>query len=192
MTVTYIFLQLLPELYRGVTYFGHHAFLLPLAGFTGMHLVEKYIYSHGKDPDELRNDFKELHSIFLFIYHFSLGIIAVFLLRISLIEGVLFFLPVLFHTAASSLSLKELHEDILENTVVRFLVAFSVVLGVGAAVLLDVTLSHYHSLIGVVTGLFMYVVIRDSLSAQGDSRPWGFLAGTLCYTGIILAAWSLL
>lgn len=191
ITVAYIFLQLLPELHRGVDYFGHHAFLFGLAGFSVMHVVEKYIYHHEKDADSLKKEFKELHSAFLFIYHFALGIIIEFLLGNRFIDGVLFFAPVLFHTAISSLSIRELDEDILESLPIRIGVSLSVPLGVIISSFLHIGLFHFHSIIGIVTGMFMYVVLRDTLKPARKGEPWSFLAGVLLYSVIIMLTWAI-
>ena len=43
-SVTYVFLNLLPEVYRGFELFDQLIFISLLAGFSVAHLIEKYIY----------------------------------------------------------------------------------------------------------------------------------------------------
>ncbi|MDY6766358.1 MAG: hypothetical protein SVW77_03240, partial [Candidatus Nanohaloarchaea archaeon] len=49
----------------------------------------------------------------------------------------------------------------------------------------------FHVLLGLVTGLFLYVVIRDSLPAEESGAPAYFLAGMLIYTAIVVRIWLL-
>lgn len=191
LTVAYIFLQLFPELHAGVDSAGNIVFLLSLGGFAVMHLTEKYIYHHDLTAEEFKEDFREFHSAFLFIYHLALGVIIWFLLQDSLARGILFFIPVLFHTSVSSLSLSELDEDIKDSLSVRIAVSSSVLLGVLIASLLSITAFQFYTIIATVTGMFLYVVISDSIRPGDETEPLGFLLGAVIYTLIILATWSL-
>ncbi len=191
LTVAYIFLQLFPELYAGVDAAGNIVFLLSLGGFSLMHLTEKYIYHHDLTAEKFREDFREFHSAFLFIYHLALGIIIWFLLQDSLVRGILFFIPVLFHTSVSSLSLSELDEDIKNSLGVKIAVSSSVLLGVLIAHLLTITPFQFYTVIASVTGMFLYVVVSDSLKPGDETEPFGFLLGAVSYSIIILLVWSL-
>ncbi len=191
ITVSYIFLQLLPELTTSTQRFGNYTFLFALAGFATVHIAEKYIYHHDRDINELKHDFKLLHTVFLFLYHLGIGIILYFLLQTDLVHGILFFVPVLFHTAISSLSLKELHEDILDSTPVRLLVSISAPVGSFLAHLLSPTVTQFHIVIGLIAGMFLYIATSDSLTPESKGEPWSFLAGVLLYTAIILITWSI-
>lgn len=190
MTVTYIFLVLFPEINRGTHYFGDFAFIFALTGFTLIQLVEKWIASHEHDVEQLRRDYKEVHSVFLFIYYFAIGMVFHYLTAISVVEGVLFFIPVLLHTAVSSISLQELHEDILDSRLVSLGVSMAVLLGVGSSYLFNPGPEEFHVLLGLVTGTFLYLVIHDGLSDQ-NSAPVSYTSGIIAYTLLIVLTWSL-
>lgn len=192
ITVSYIFLQLLPELQTQAQNFGNYTFLYALAGFATVHIAEKYIYHHDKSVNDLKHDFRLLHTIFLFLYHLGLGIILYFLLNADVVHGVLFFVPVLLHTAISSLSLKELHEDILDSLPVKLTVSISAPTGVIISHLLNPTLTQFHIVIGLIAGMFLYIATSDSLTPQSKGEPWSFLSGVLFYTAIILLTWSII
>lgn len=51
-------------------------------------------------------------SIAFFIYHFIIGISLTILMRINFIEGILFFIPLFFHTTTSSVSMNEIGERV--------------------------------------------------------------------------------
>jgi len=190
LTVAYIFLQLFPEVHAGVDAAGNIVFLLSLGGFAAMHVTEKYIYHHDLTAEEFKEDFREFHSAFLFIYHLALGMIVWFLLQDSLARGTLFFIPVLFHTFVSSLSLTELDEEVLDSLLVKIAVSSSVLLGVILAHLLTITAFQFYTITAAVTGMFLYVVIRDSIKPGDATEPLGFLLGATLYTIIILLIWS--
>lgn len=189
VTITYVFLQLLPEHHRGVAYLGEFGFLFGLLGFSMLHLAKKGAYTHGDGVNDIRHQFKEIHTIFLASYHFALGLLLQLLTEIGAVDGLLFFLPVLLHTGISSLSLTELHEEVLDRTWVKAAVAASPVLGVAFGALGLVSMPLFHAILGTVTGMFLYVVIHDALPQQGEGRPWFYVAGMMVYSGLIVATW---
>lgn len=189
VTVTYVFLQLLPEHHKGVEYLGNFGFLFGLLGFSALHLTKKYVTLHEEGWADIRHEFKEIHTVFLFTYHFALGLLLQQLTSISIISGLLFFLPVFLHTAISSLSLTELHEDVLNRLSVKVAVSISPVLGVVVGVTDMVSIQIFHALLGLVTGMFLYTVIHDALPASGEGAPRYYVLGSVLYAVIIVATW---
>jgi hypothetical protein len=190
VTVSYIFLQLFPELTKGTEFFGDFHFLFALIGFSIIHIAEKWIVQHEKTIDDIKKDFKELHSIFLFVYHFVIGLLLYTLLTRDVTQGILFFVPVLLHTAVSSLSLKELHEEIMHTPLVEISVSLAVLFGVAAAAFMDIGLATFHVLLGLVTGTFLYLVIHDSLPSRNGSS-FGYVLGVILYLVVIAVTWSI-
>src|SRR3990167_2011951 len=66
ISVTYVFLNLLPEVYKGFEFFDKVIFVSLLAGFTLSHIAEKYIYQHSA-PQTLRESLGGFHSLAFFI-----------------------------------------------------------------------------------------------------------------------------
>lgn len=189
VTITYVFLQLLPEHHKGLEFLGEFGSLTVLAGFTAIHLTEKWVYQHEKTTEEIRNDFRELHSVFLFLYYFALGLLIHELVQASVLEGTLFFIPVMFHTAISSFSLIELDEELLNSGLVKELITIAALLGVGAASFLNIGPNTFHIILGSVTGMFLYVVVHDSMPENDDGKPIYFITGMLLYTAIVAYVW---
>lgn len=192
VTITYVFLQLLPEHHKGIEFLGEFGSLTVLGGFAAMHLAEKWVYHHEKSSFEIRKDFKELHSLFLFLYYFGIGLLLFELVQGSVLEGTMFFIPVLLHTAISSFSLLELDEAVLNNKAVRYMITVSALLGVATAFLLEINPAVFHIVLGTITGMFLYVVIHDSLPAERSGKPIYFLTGTLLYSLLMIYIWTLI
>ena len=192
ISVSYVFLMLLPELHKGFGQFGDYTFLFAMVGFAGVHMIEKAIYRHEKTLEDIKRDFKELHSVFLFIYHLGMGTVLFYILRTSPLEGTLFFIPLLLHTAISSLSLKELNEDVLDITSVKILISVSGVAGVLIASFTGVSFGQFHVILGIITGMFLHVVISDSMEAEAKGETWSFLLGIILYSLLIISLWTFL
>jgi len=190
VTVTYIFLVLFPEMTNGTHYYGDFAFIFALIGFTAIRMTENWVVTHERDIEEIRKDYREIHSVFLFSYNFAIGMVFHYLTAVNVLEGMLFFVPVLLHTAVSSISLKELDEEILDIPVVEFGVSSAFLFGVSVSYLFTPTPDVFHVLLSLVTGTFLYLVIHDGLTAE-NSAPISYSAGIVLYTLFIVLTWML-
>lgn len=189
--VAYLFLQLFPELKQGVTYLGNYTFLYALFGFASVHMAEKWIYQHEGTFEDLKKDFKELHSVFLFSYYFAIGVVIQYLLGQSVVRGTLFFIPVFLHTAISSLALHELHEDVLERLPVKIAISSASLLGVLLSFSFHVRPETFFMVLGIVTGMFFYVVTRDAIPSADNGTVQSFFVGLVFYAVIIIATWGM-
>lgn len=192
ITIAYIFLQLFPELTTAIPMLGDIVFLPVLCGVATIHLIEKQIYIHEKSADALRKDFKELHTGILLLYHLVIGILLFQLLQGDLVRGTLFILPILFHIAISSLSLSELHEDILHPHLVHASVSLAPLMGIAIARFISISQALFYTLLGFVTGILLYTTLRDSLPQKDKGAVLAFVTGTLAYSSIILVLWQLI
>lgn len=189
VTITYVFLQLLPEFHKGIEHIGSMGAFSLLIGFSAIHLTEKWVYQHEKTSAEIRHDFKEIHSVFLFVYYAAIGFLLHELIAVSVVNGTLFFIPILFHTTISSFSLIELDDEILNNSIVRGLITLAVFLGTGTAALLPTAPSLFYLVLGGVTGMFLYVVIHDSMPTEDSGKPSYFLLGLAFYSAVMAYIW---
>lgn len=190
VTITYVFLQLLPEHHRGITHLGEAGSLTVLVGFSLIYLAEKYAYQHEKTAEALRRDFKDIHATFLFLYYFAIGTLLTYLAHQDLVHATLFFIPISFHTAISSLSLIELHEEHLNNVWVRIAITVAALLGTAFATFVTLNATAFHIVLGVVTGMFLYVAIRDAMPSRDYGRPALYILGTVFYTLVMLYVWQ--
>lgn len=171
-SITYIFLELMPEFYRVAARSTELIFVFPLLGFSSIHLLEKYIAQAGFDQGRMRRDYGGVHSVFLFIYYAALGYLASSLLAQNSVSGLLFFLPIILHVAVSSFSITKLHEDFVGKTAIKLAVSSAPVIGVILHKFRIISTAHFNPIFGVVTGMFLYVAVRDSMPAEDEGSLW--------------------
>lgn len=188
VSIAYIFVQLLPEFHRIALNSSELVFVFPLLGFSSIHLAEKYIARSGFPRDKMLREYAEVHSAFLFIYHAAVGYLVASLLDTSAVSGLLFFIPIVLHSAVSSLSIKELHDTFGARTSFKLVISSSPLIGVLVFNLGMVTQSFFNLVFGMVVGMFFYVVIRDSIPDGDRSHPSEYLAGVMIYFAVILIA----
>ena len=186
ISVTYVFLNLLPEVYKGFEIVDRLIFIFLLGGFTAAHVTEKYVYQHSA-PQTLRANLGGLHSLAFFLYHFFIGVILVDLSKSSSIGSVLFFLPVLFYSAVGLLSLEKIHPKIWERPVVKFILSLSTLAGVLFADAFLGIQPIFSLLFGFIVGVFLYVALIDFVPKEARGRPEYFALGVLIYTLILTA-----
>ena len=194
ISVTYIFLHLLPELYEVVPSLNKSLFVFILLGFTIFHLTERLIYQLVKRK-KITEPIKLNHAFGLLLYDMSIGIILVNFMKASPIEGFLFFIPVFSHAALSNLSLHKIHglhhnkEQKLRNKIARFLLAGGTIYGSLLATFSTVQPKVQHTLIGLVAGILLYVVIRETIPKDKEGNPLMFIVGVLLYSSLIFTIW---
>lgn len=186
-SITYIFVQLMPEFHRIARESSELIFIFPLAGFSSIHLIEKYIAQSGLEDEKMREEYGEVHSIFLFLYSGAIGYLIASLIAESTVTGLLFFIPILLHVAVSSLSLTELHEKFSQKITVKLAISIAPILGVLTYQLGSITENYFNPVFGTVIGMFFYVVIRDSIPRNDRGQPLEYVLGALIYLTIIIA-----
>lgn len=187
-SVAYLFLYLLPDLYRGVTYLNQWIFVFILLGFSLIHFLEKYLYQHIRGEEFLLR-FKELHFLIFFFYYFIIGILLVDFLKINLGKGFLFFIPIVFYAAVSRVSFEEVHIRLREQKIFRILLSLATLFGVLSASLILEKIFLYHILLAFIAGAFLYIIMMDFMPKEARGRPAYFLLGVLLYTLLISLIW---
>jgi hypothetical protein len=188
VSISYIFLQLLPEFHSMAIGRHNPVFLFPLLGFSSLHLVEKYIAKSDVTGDEARKEYGEIHSIFLFLYSLVIGYLLASLVARNTVSGLLFFVAIIIHVAVSSFSLSELHEDFARKLHVKIGLSSAPVIGVlihASGLVSDVV---FTPAFGAVVGMFSYVVIRDSIPRDEKGMPIEYVAGMTLYIVVILVS----
>lgn len=182
ISITYIFLDLFPQFSEGVVQINKLLFIFVLLGFILFHLVEKYIYQHSP-KNKLMKKLAVEDSIISFIYHFIVGIIIVSFINQGVFKGVLFFIPVLFYTAVSTLPV-----DPTKFKSVRLIVSTSTLLGILFArfIYTNMSLSIYYILLGFVIGALLFTVIRHSIPKGKEGKPLFFIFGIILYALLII------
>lgn len=188
VSVTYLFLYLLPDLYKGVTHLEQWIFIFILLGFSLIHILEKYFYQHIKGEERLLR-FKEIHFFIFFLYYFIIGIILVEFLEMNLWKGLLFFMPIGFYAAVSRISFEEVHIRLREQKFFRMLLSLATFFGVLSASVILEQMFIYHILLAFIIGAFLYIVVMDFIPKEAKGRPEYFLLGAGLYTLFIILTW---
>ena len=185
VSIAYIFLILLPEIYSGAMAINKLLFLAILFGFGIFHIIEKYIRQNFTGP-ELRKEHKLVHSTTSFIYFFVVGFILVKVTESSAVGGVLLFIPIMLHIVIDSLprrTTKKHH--------IRALSASSAFLGALTATFVNIGEAGNVALLGIVGGGLLYMVIRESLPREREGKPLYFILGLLLFTILIMILWNI-
>ncbi len=188
ITISYIFLFLLPEVLETVEHLHKLAFVFVLVGFSVLHLIEKHIWNH--PARKAKTELAEAHAIIFFVYYLLIGIILVKLTRTSILMGTIFFIPITFHTILSKISLKEIHVSISEKTIIKVLLSASTLIGVFLAIYINIAPVVYHIFLGFVVGALFYIAIRDMLPIGRKGDPKYFLAGVILYAIFMFLTWT--
>ena len=185
VSITYIFLILLPEIYSGAMEINRLLFLALLFGFGIFHIIEKYIRQNFTGP-ALRKEHRIVHSSTSFVYFFVVGFLLV---KLSGDDGslsaILLFIPIMLHIVIDSLPRRHTKKHHL-----RALSASSPVLGAILATFLDIGAAGNIALLGIVGGALLYTVVRESLPRERVGKPLYFIIGLLLFTILILLLWN--
>lgn len=188
ISITYIFLFLMPKLYSAVEIFHESLFLFVLGGFAIFHLIEKHIYQH-ESKEKLHDELRLAHSLLFFVYHFVIGILLFELAEIGGIKSYLFFVLIALYTAVSSTSLKGIHVKIRGRRALKIILSCSTLLGVMAASFFLVPPNVLQALLGFMVGSILYVVVRDSVPRETEGKALYFVLGVLIYSVLIGITW---
>jgi len=184
LSLTYLLIYLLPEIYAGVAQLDRYIFLFVLLGAVSLHLVEKYLYQHKKSK-KLLFDLRVVHALFFFVYHFVIGIVIVAINALDVAAGFLFFVPILFYTAVSQVSLHQLHANITEKLTVRLILSASTLFGIALATIFLVPELVHISLLAFVAGALLYNVMVEVIPRGKEGNMIYFIFGAIIYIVLI-------
>lgn len=175
-----IFLDLLPEVFKGTYYLGESVYLFMVFGFTLFHIGEKYVYQHVKNKSELLKDLSLIHIFGFFVNHFLIGILVFIVFSYErFVSGFFVFIPLLLHSFSSSISLEHIGKHFNKKILTNFFLPISPVLGVAFAALFHTNLAFYYTIFPFVVGAMLYIVIRDTIPRGEAGKPAFFLIGVL-------------
>jgi len=184
LSIAYLLLYLLPEIYGGIKEFERTLFLFVLLGAMAFHVVEKYIYQH-ESRDKRIFDLRVLHSVAFLVYHIIIGIALVSITAVSNIGGILFFIPILFYTLASQVSLSNLHAHVTEKLFLRMLLSGSTLFGVIFASIVSVSQTLHYSLLAFIAGALLYNVMVEVVPKEKEGDILFFIFGSISYIILI-------
>ena len=186
VSVSYIFLILLPEIYSESLEISRVLFIAILLGFGIFHIIEKYIRQNFTGP-ALRKEHRLIHSFTSFVYFFVVGFLLVKLAeKDGSLDTFLLFIPITLHIVIDSLPRRHTKRQYL-----RALSASSPFLGALLASVVDIGNAGNTALLGIVGGALLYTVVRESLPRDREGKPLYFITGLLLFTVLVLLLWNL-
>lgn len=185
VSVPYIFLILLPEIYLNAIAINRLMFLSVLFGFGVFHMIEKYIRQNFVGQ-KLRREHRLMHSAISFVYFYIVGFILVEVTETRILSGLLLFIPIALHIVIDSLPRRTTKSHYL-----RAISASAPFVGAVTATYINVGVSGNVILLGVIGGALLYTVMRESLPKEIEGKPLYFNIGLLMFTTLILLLWNL-
>jgi len=182
ISISYLFLNLLPHTYEAADHLKNFVFVFLLLGFVLFHLAEKFIYKHA-DRKKLAKELKEVHSISFFLYYFMIGIVLFDKAQTSLLEGMLLFVPIALHASLSTASLAQIHGDIRESSGTKILLSLSSILGMTFAMLVPIPSIMDNIFVSMIAGILLYIIVKEFLPEKEKGQPMFFLLGVFLFIG---------
>ncbi|MBT7903000.1 hypothetical protein HN587_03980 [Candidatus Woesearchaeota archaeon] len=185
--ITYIFLTLFPEIIKGYELLDNNILFIALWGFILFHILEQYVFHHVSNKRSKLKGIIAVRTSAFFINHVVLGLTLVFFFETGKTMLALFSLvPIISHILSSSLIIEHLHHRIRETTFGKFLSSGSIFLGAILALFVTIPGVIYYSLFAFITGVLLYIIIRDTMPSFSDSTPKFFLMGVILYLVLLL------
>ena len=166
MFITYIILEMFPEIGSGASFIGENVYLLFLAGFVSFHALEKFVYQHVTYKSDLLHDLEHLHVAGFVLDGFLAGLFVSMLLDFPMPYGFLAFLafiPFLLHVFSSAVTLEHLHEHLKTSLPEKIFLSSAPFLGALASVCVGFTPSTFYMVFSFLTGTLFYSVVRDAI-----------------------------
>lgn len=187
ISISYLFLDLLPHTYEAATHLKNWVFIFLLLGFSIHHLSEKYIYRHA-EANKVAWELHIVHSIGFFFYYFIIGIVVKNIIQDNVLEGILFMIPISLHAGLSTASLAQIHGDIRESSWVKILLSFPTLLGVLFAMFISIPAAVNNVMVSLIAGVLLYIFVKEFIPEKKKGAPLFFLFGL----GLFLAFFVIL
>lgn len=180
ISISYLFLNLLPHTYDAAIHLKSFIFLFLLTGFTFFHLAEKYIYQHA-DPGKISQELASIHTVAFFIYYFLVGMVLKNMLNANILEGFLFLFPITLHAGLSSASLARIHGRFRERLWIKWILSLSPFLGTLLAIFVLIPPLLNNIFISTIAGALLYIIIKEFLPEKEKGQPFYFIIGVTMF-----------
>lgn len=191
ISLTYLLLVLLPDFYTEALLTNRFILFFVLIGFAVFHIVDKFIYQK-IDSSRVRKDIRIAHGIGIVFYYFVIGFVLSGLSNISERQGVLFFIPIMLYGVVSnvySVGFKGIKSRELLS--LNFIQSIAPLGGVALATLVNIPLGVLAACIGIVAGMWTFIIVRDVIPYDEKGKPVYFILGIVLYALVIVISWSL-
>jgi len=152
-----------------------------------------------KIQNKINKELTNFRFITDYVYHFLVGIILIGLLRIELIGGILFFLYAFFRTVVTKRSEAHLIFTDLEiyeeqkfevKPIIKYISCGSaltgIIIGLLIILFLPVNLELLFIFYSFISGVILYVIVREVIPEKEKGNPLKFLIGLVGFALIII------
>ena len=183
LLIAHLFLQLYPLLLRENKYIEELVFFFVLLGFLLFFLLGKFVYSHPKTRI-IAKEIGLFHAFGIFLYYLLIGMGLTTLLNLSLISGILFFIPIFLYSIFGEISLFHVHPDFKEGLFVKLLFFSSGLIGVIAAKLVFISFLISFCVLGFLIGCSTFLAVKEH-AKESEHYVLLFFSGVALYTFLI-------
>ena len=180
VSITYMFLHLLPRTFLG----EEIIYIFFLTGFVAIRMIEVHIRKNTSFKNYLHKE-TDIHAAIIFMYHIFIGIVAFDIISEGILQGVLFFFPILLYSMINSVSTKKIHKSRKEGIWRKIVLSSSTLIGITISVFIQLPFIVYDALLGFIIGSMLYIILTDSTPKITEDIPKYFVAGILIYTVLI-------
>jgi hypothetical protein len=203
VSVSYVFLRLLPELGAGqerlrdelqglLGVLEHHLYIFALLGLVLFYAIERMIRcAPDRGADKPHGSKKNaalfwLHMASFAAYNFLIGYLLIHEEATGLRARAMFTIAMAVHFLVSDAALREIHKQDYHDKG-RWILSAAVLLGWGVGVLTEVPAVVETGLTAFLAGGIILNVLKEELPAERESRLLPFLLGTGLYGVLLLA-----
>ncbi len=185
VSITYVLLELFPVFTEITAQISKFLFFSVLLGFIIHHIIEKEIYMHNRRHELLKKLSTE-EQVFSFVYHLILGMLLVTFVQQRLLDGILFFIPILLFVFISTLP-AERHA----STGKALFLASATLLGSLFSTFIWIRRPLWIEgiLVGFVTGVLLFTIVRHHIPFGRAGNVGYFSLGFVLYALVIMASW---
>jgi|SRR3989344_2767135 len=185
--LSYIILDLFPRLYLYAGIITKFIFIFVLLGFSFFYLGEKYIFQHMQTKKKLK-DLREMHLLAFFMYYFIIGFLLKKVTDSNILDGLLLFLPLLFHTSFGIVSLHHVHRS-KEGLILKLFLSLSPLFGIIAAYFFSPPELVFHIFLSLISGALLFIVASEIIPKERASTSIDFILGVALYSLILVSTW---
>ena len=187
VAISYIVLELFPQIAQSALIDGKKLFLFALLGFVSLNLIEQYIYKGIGKLKNLSFYHRSIHVSYFFVYNFLIGAVLVIFAAKGLKQTLLFFVPFILYIIAEILPQEFQFKSSISKVFYSMAPVFGAIIGIYS---INFFASVFGELISFMTGTLLYIVIRESLPSDKAEKPVYFMIGVLLYALIIYFSWN--
>ncbi|MFB0561707.1 MAG: hypothetical protein ACETWM_10910 [Candidatus Lokiarchaeia archaeon] len=179
------FLEILPHIIIGETFLGELIFIILLAGFLIIHILEKIVYKHAAGEEEFALDVTRFEAAGLIAYELLVGVIIVVFFDTYGNFAYFLLIPLYLRTFGVAVYSEPIHERI-GSRLNRILQILGPIIGAVIGLLLIENQTQLFLVFSAAMGFLLYVIVRDMIPREREGKLIYFVTGVLITIAITL------